>query len=119
MEGEVFGWGQDHYHLEPVVNGAQENMKAIGKGEDYLKDTILDRRYGISLVVRASRNARKKKLMHISRTKTFGKGIRDLKQRNLQLTGGGRGSAAEDFSYDEAADVYECPMGKRLKLQHR
>ena len=41
VEGEAFGSGQDHYHLEPVVAGAQENMKGIGKGEDYFKDAIL------------------------------------------------------------------------------
>jgi len=35
VAGEAFGWGQDHYHLEPVVEGAQENMQAIGKGDDY------------------------------------------------------------------------------------
>ncbi len=35
VEGEVFGWGQDHHHMEPVVSGAQENMKAVGKGDDY------------------------------------------------------------------------------------
>ena len=27
VEGEAFGSGQDHYHLEPVVAGAQENME--------------------------------------------------------------------------------------------
>jgi hypothetical protein len=41
VEGEVFGWGQDHHHLEPVVSGAQENMKAVGKGDDYFKDAML------------------------------------------------------------------------------
>ena len=41
VEGEAFGSGQDHYHLEPVVTGAQENMEAIGKDDDCFKDAIL------------------------------------------------------------------------------
>ena len=27
--------------MEPVVTGAQENMQAIGKGDDYFKDALL------------------------------------------------------------------------------
>jgi len=41
IEGEAFGWGQDHHHLEPVVTGAQENMKAIGKGDEYFRGALL------------------------------------------------------------------------------
>jgi transposase len=35
VSGEAFGSGQDQYHLEPVLTEAQENMKAIGKDEEY------------------------------------------------------------------------------------
>ena len=48
VEGEVFSWRQDHCHLAPVVNGAKENIKEIGKGEDYFKDTTLTADTGVS-----------------------------------------------------------------------
>jgi len=41
VSGEAFGSGQDQYHLEPLLTEAQETMKAIGKDEEYFKDTIL------------------------------------------------------------------------------
>ncbi len=48
VEGEAFGSGQDHYHLEPVVTGAQENMEVIGKDDDYFKRCDLDSRHSLS-----------------------------------------------------------------------
>jgi hypothetical protein len=115
VEGEVFGWGQDHYHLEPVVNGAQENMKVIGKGEDYFKDAILtaDTAYHSNESIK----------------KCEGEGIdayipdKDFRKRHpgLEVKESSRirrrkKFSPEDFRYDEEANEYECPMGKRLKL---
>jgi transposase len=37
VTAEAMGNGQDSDNLEPMVDGAKENMKAIGKGEDYFK----------------------------------------------------------------------------------
>jgi transposase len=41
VQGEAFGWGQDHYHVTPVIEGAKENMVAIGHAEDYFAEAIL------------------------------------------------------------------------------
>jgi transposase len=116
VEGEVFGWGQDHYHLEPVVNGAQENMKAIGKGEDYLKDTILtaDTAYHSSESIK---KCEEEEIDAYIPDKDFRKRDPGLEVKKSSIDRRRRRFTAEDFSYDEAADVYECPMGKRLKLQ--
>ena len=34
VHDEAFGNGQDHDHIPPMVDGAKENMRAIGRGED-------------------------------------------------------------------------------------
>jgi len=39
--GEAFGWGQDYHHVEPVLEGAKENLKAMGKGEKCFAGAIL------------------------------------------------------------------------------
>ena len=116
VEGEVFGWGQDHYHLEPVVNGAQENMKAIGKGEDYLKDSILtaDTAYHSSESIK---KCEEEGIDAYIPDKDFRKRDPGLEVKKSSVDRRRRRFSSEDFSYDEGTDEYECPMGKRLKLQ--
>jgi len=41
VQGDAFGWGQDHYQVTPVIEGAKENMGAIGHAEDYFAEAIL------------------------------------------------------------------------------
>jgi len=38
---EALGCGQDHYHVEPLIDGAKENMAAIGHAEDCFAEAIL------------------------------------------------------------------------------
>lgn len=118
VEGEAFGWGQDDYHLEPVVTGSQENMKAIGKGDDYLKDAILtaDTGYhssesikkceeeGIEAYIPDREYRKRHPGLEIKKSSV------DRRRRKFRL---------EDFRYDEAADEYECPEGKKIKLHTR
>jgi len=37
VHAEAMGNGQDHENLSAMLDGAKENMKAIGKGDDYFK----------------------------------------------------------------------------------
>jgi transposase len=116
VEGEVFGWGQDHYHLEPVVNGAKENMKAIGKEEDYFKHTTLtaDTGYHSS---ESMEKCEEEGIDAYIPDKDFRKRDPGLEVKRSSLDRRRRKFRLEDFRYDETADEYECPMGKRLKLQ--
>ncbi|MBW1862421.1 MAG: transposase, partial [Deltaproteobacteria bacterium] len=41
VNAEAFGVGQDHHLIPPMLDGAKENMKEIGHGEDYFEDKIL------------------------------------------------------------------------------
>jgi hypothetical protein len=40
VHAEAFGSGQDAKHLEPMVDGAKDNMQKIGKSADYFKGKI-------------------------------------------------------------------------------
>ena len=115
VEGEAFGCGQDHHHLEPVVSGAQENMEAIGKGEDYFKDAILtaDTAYHSSESIK---KCEEEEIDAYIPDKEYRRRHPGLNVKKSSIESRRRKFSTEDFRYDEAADEYECPMGKRLKL---
>jgi transposase len=116
VEGEVFGWGQDHYHLEPVVSGAQENMEAIGKSDDYFKDAILtaDTAYHSSESIK---KCEEEEIDAYIPDKDYRKRHPRLEVKESSRKSRRKKFSPEDFSYDEEANEYECPMGKRLKFQ--
>jgi transposase len=115
IEGEAFGWGQDHHHLEPVVTGAQENMKAIGKGDEYFKDALLtaDTAYHSSESIK---KCEEEGIDAYIPDKDYRKRHPGLDVKKSSIDSRRRKFSSEDFTYDEAEDEYECPMGKRLKL---
>ena len=40
IHAEAFGRGQDHAHGPPMLEGALENLKRLGHGEEYLAEKI-------------------------------------------------------------------------------
>jgi transposase/IS5 family transposase len=116
VEGEAFGWGQDHYHLEPVVTGAQENMKAIGKGDEYFKDAILtaDTAYHSTESIK---KCEEEEIDAYIPDKEYRKRHPGLKVKESSKASRRKKFSGEDFTYDEAEDQYVCPRGKRLRLQ--
>ena len=115
VEGEALGWGQDHYHLEPVVTGAQENMEAIGKGDDYFKDAILTADTGYHSN-ESIKKCEEEGIDAYIPDKDYRKRHPGLEVKKSSVDRRRKRFSLEDFSYDEAADEYECPMGKKLKL---
>jgi hypothetical protein len=115
IEGETFGWGQDHYHLEPVVSGAQENMKAIGKEDDYFKDAILtaDTAYHSTESIK---KCEEEGIDAYIPDKDYRRRHPGLEVKESSRMRRRKKFSPEDFRYDEGVDEYECPMGKRLKL---
>jgi transposase len=116
VEGEAFGCGQDDYHLKPVVSGAQNNIEAIGKGDDYFKDTTLTADTGYH----SSESIKKCEDEGIDAyipDREYRKRHPGLEVKKSSLDRRRRKFRLEDFRYDERTDEYECPMEKRLKLQ--
>ena len=118
VSGEVFGSGQDQYHLEPVLTEAQENMKAIGKDEEYFKDTILTADMGYHSGESIKR-CEEEAIEAYMPDKNYRKRNPGLGVKQSSIKSRRRKFMPEDFIYDEETDEYECPAGKRLKRHTR
>jgi transposase len=110
VHGEAFGDGQDHYHVPPMLDGAKENMEAIGQSEDYFEGKILT----ADSLYHSPTNLKKcdeEKLDAYIPDKDFRKrdprlktkGQRKPKKKRFKL---------HDFQHNETRDEYICPQGK-------
>jgi hypothetical protein len=116
VHGQAFGSGQDAQHLEPMVDGAKDNLQKIGQRADYFKGKILtaDTNY---------HNQSNLKKCHDEQLDVY---IPDLKSRNRDSQFATRPRnkpkkrnkfVLKDFKHNKAADHYICPNGNVLKLK--
>ena len=90
-------------------------MAAIGKADDYFTDVILTADTGYH----SSESIKKCEEEGIDAyipDKDFRKRHPGLAVKRSSVASRRRKFRSEDFRYDEKTDEYECPMGKRLKL---
>jgi len=115
VHGEAFGDGQDHYHVPPMLDGAKENMEAVGESEDYFEGKILtaDSLYHSPTNLK---KCKEEKLDAYIPDKDFRKRDPRLKTKGQHKPKKKR-FTLEDFRYKETTDEYICPQGKILKLQ--
>ena len=115
MHAEAFGCGQDHGHLEPMLDGAKKNLQEIGHSQDYFKGKILtaDTNYhshdNIKKCIEEELDAYIPDLKFRTRDSRF-----DTQKRQQQQTD--KPFKLADFKHDEVQDQYICPCNKRLKL---
>ena len=115
LHGEVFGEPEDHYVIPSVLDGAKENMEAIGQGKGYFEGTTFtaDSNY------HSPTNLKKcdeEKLDAYIPDKRF-------RKRDPRFQGSERGKSStvdrftnKDFQRDESKDEYICPKGNSLRL---
>lgn len=114
VQAEVFGEGQDYYHLEPLIDGAKATMNAIGHDKDYFEGAIL------------TADAHYHSLTNLKKCKAEGIDAyipdrnfreRDPKLKIIQRQGdkGIKRLKAKDFQHDGDRDIYKCPQGNILK----
>jgi IS5 family transposase len=115
VHGEAFGDGQDHYHVPPMLDGAKENMEAVGESEDYFEGKILtaDSLYHSPTNLK---KCKEEKLDAYIPDKDFRKRDPRLKTKGQDRPKKKR-FTLEDFRHNETTDEYICPQGKILKLQ--
>ncbi len=112
---EAFGNGQDHGHLEPMLDGAKKNLQAIGHSQDYFKGKTLtaDANYhnhnSIKKCIEEELDAYIPDLKFRTRDSRFDTQKRHQGQREKPFK-------LKDFKHDEVRDQYICPCNKRLKL---
>jgi hypothetical protein len=98
--------GQDDEHLIPVVDGVKENLKAVGRGDDCLKqaDMLSDANYFSPTNL--------KKLMDEDINCCIPD--KDFRKRDPRFIDGEPKFSIADFHYDPERDVHTCPAGKEL-----
>lgn len=101
--------GQDDEHVATMLDGAKKNLKAIGKDDDYLKNTDLlcDTNYF------SATNIQKIKDEHINGYIPD----TDFRKRDPRLITGDAKFTIADFDFDVGRDVYTCPTGSVLTRQ--
>jgi transposase len=115
VHGEAFGNGQDYNHVEPMVEGAKENMEAIGHDQGYFEEKILtaDSNYHSATNLKKCEEER---LDAYIPDKDFRTRDARFSTRERYRTKSKK-FVLKDFRYDETADRYVCPHGKILKLR--
>jgi hypothetical protein len=116
LHGEAFGCGQDHGHLDPMLDGAKKNLQAIGHSQDYFKDKIItaDTNYhshnNLEKCIEEELDAYIPDRKFRTRDPRFKSQKRHQSQEEKPFK-------LKDFRYDQSKDQYICPCGKRLKLE--
>jgi transposase len=115
VHGQAFGNAHDHQHLAPMIDGAKDNLKKIGKSEDYFEDTIFTADTNYHNQSNLKKCQEEKLDAYIPDLKFRSRDPRFATQLRYQPKKGKKFILA-DFKYDPKKDHYICPNGKVLKL---
>jgi transposase len=113
VHGEAIGKGLDNDNLPPMVDGAKQNLKSMGKGKDYFEGKILTADSSYHSVTNLSKCKEEKLDAYIPDNK-----FRNRDERFASRIGyrpRSKKFVFADFLYDGDKDEYICPNGKRLK----
>jgi transposase len=114
VHAEAFGEGQDHYHIGPMIEGAKENMDALGYDDDYFEGKMLVADSNYSSPVNLSQckeeclDAYIPDIRFRTRDPRFATQERWKSRRTKRFI-------LEDFQYQKETDEYVCPNGKLLR----
>jgi outer membrane murein-binding lipoprotein Lpp len=114
VHGDAFGYGQDHTHIPPVLDGAKETMEALGHGKDYFEGATFSADTSYHSTINIKRCEEEKLDAYIpdryfrARDPRFARQESDGLKKKKKFTLG-------DFHYDETADQYSCVEGQVLK----
>ncbi len=115
VHGEAFGNGQDYHHVEPMVEGAKENMEAVGHDQGYFANKIFtaDSNYHSAANLKKCEEERLDAYIPDNGFRTRDPRFSTRERYRTKS----KKFVLKDFHYDEAADRYVCPHGKILKLR--
>ena len=116
VHAEAFGDAQDHHLVPPILNGAKENMEAIGQSEEYFEGAIFtaDSNYHDPTNLK---KCEEEQLDAYIPDKRFRKRDPRFYKEKVQIRGKAGRFNLKDFVYNKDKDEYHCPNGKALKLQ--
>jgi transposase len=116
LHAEAFGEAQDHHLVPPILDGAKENMEAIGQGEDYFEGAIFtaDSNYHDPTNLKKCEEEKLDAYIPDKRFRKRDPRFQDEKEKRHRRVDR---FTLKDFQHNEKADNYLCPNGKLLKLQ--
>ena len=118
VHAEAFGEGQDHYHIGPMMEGAKENMEALGYESDYFegKKLVADSNYSSPANLSQCQEEHLDAYIPDIRFRT-----RDPRFATQERWGSRRTKRfiLEDFRYQKETDEYVCPNGKVLRSRRK
>lgn len=121
LAAETFA-SQDHDNLQPMLEGAKKNLKAIGKDETYFegKELTADSNYYSLNSLRFCRNEKinayipdiqfRKRDPRFAGQERFKDGVHGRQRLQAKTTP----FSLADFVFDADKQVYRCPNGKEL-----
>jgi len=130
VNAEAMGNGQDHDNLKPMLEGAQENMQAIGKEEDYFADKQLSadcnyhNKENLAICDEEGLDAYipdpqfRKRDVRFADQERFKDGINPRKRAKKNVRNQ-KVFTSIDFTWDEKTQCYICPNGKVIKRKAR
>jgi transposase len=115
VHAEAFGDAQDHYLIPPMLDGAKENLEAIGQSEDYFEGKILtaDSNYHDPTNLK---KCDEEKLDAYIPDKRFRKRDPRFQGEHKQRHGRTDRFTLADFHHNKGRDEYLCPNGKVFRL---
>jgi transposase len=116
VHGEVFGEAQDHHLIPPILDGAKENMEAIGESEDYFAGKTFTADSNYHDPTNLNKCDEEKLDAYIPDKRFRNRDPRFQDERRQRGRRKDRFTLA-DFKYDRGTDNYLCPNGKALRLK--
>jgi transposase len=115
VNAEAFGDAQDHYLIPPMLDGAKENMEAIGRGRDYFEGSTFtaDSNYHDPTNLK---KCDEESLDAYIPDKRFRKRDPRFQSNTRRRRGNAARFTLQDFQHHEETDEYLCPNGKVLSL---
>jgi transposase/IS5 family transposase len=116
LHAEAFGEAQDHHLVPPMLDGAKENMDAIGQGEGYFERSTFTADSNYHDPTNLKKCEEEKLDAYIpdkrfrNRDPRFQSDKRQKRRKAARFT-------VKDFQHHEEADEYLCPNGKALRLK--
>jgi transposase/IS5 family transposase len=116
LHAEAFGEAQDHHLVPPMLDGAKENMDAIGQDEGYFEGSTFTADSNYHDPTNLKKCEEEKLDAYIpdkrfrNRDPRFQSDKRQRRRKAARFT-------VKDFQHHEEADEYLCPNGKALRLK--
>lgn len=116
VHAEAFGSGDDSDLIPPMLDGAKENMEAIGDSADYFAGKILTADSNYHSPTNLNKCEEESVDAYIP-DRRFNKRMSKSLPKKKHRPGDTKIFSLADFQYNESNDEYICPKNKVLKLQ--